>query len=123
MSNFDAKTLGEDLEKVLAHDLHGSLANLKREVKRATRMIRIDAQNAVSNTSKAAWDAAHAMSDQARAGSAELTHFASRKVRAHPVATIAALLAATATLVGLMIAARRSDAATSASPPTSSLVG
>ena len=111
MSNFDAKTLGEDLEKVLAHDLHGPLANLKREAKRATRRIRIDAQDVFSDTSKAARHAAHALSDQARAGSAELAHLTSRKVRAHPVATIAALLAATATFVGLVIAARRFDAA------------
>ena len=110
MSNFDAKTLGEDLEKVLAHDLHGPLANLKREARRATKRIQDDARDVFSDTSKAASRAAHTLSDQARAGSAELAHIASRKVRAHPVAAIVAIVAATATLVGLVIAARRFDA-------------
>ena len=110
MSNFDAQILGEDFEKVPTRDLHAPLANLKREAKRATKRIQDDAHDVFSETSKGVSRAAHALSDQACTGSAELAHIVSRKVRAHPVAAIVALLAASATLVGLVIAARRFDA-------------
>ncbi len=107
MTNSTAKTLGEDLDIALPHDVGMPIGKVVREAKRAAGAFRADAQVALSGTPIALSRAARALAAETRERSADAVKSASRKIKAHPVAAAVALITAAGALAGLVFATWR----------------
>ena len=107
MTNSTAKTLGEDLDIALPHDVGMPIGKLVREAKRAAGAFRADTRVAVSGTSIALSRAARALAVETHGRSADAVKSALRKIQAHPVAAAVALITGAGALAGLVFAASR----------------
>lgn len=111
MSDSIVKTLGQDISTALdqhkPQDLSHALENVMRELKAAGALVHDDAEDALSNASRALMVAAQSLVTEVKAGSEKISEATVRDVKAHPLAAAAAIATVAAALVGLVLASRK----------------
>ena len=102
-----AKTIGEDLDLAVRERAHKAIDRAINDLKHAVEAGETDADAMLTAAAAALGRAAHAIADETRRRSAEVTKVAAKEVRDHPVATTAIATAVVAAIAGLVLAIRQ----------------